>query len=1079
MALNCSHNHSGPVVGRNLEGIYFLDETQWKHIDQYTAWLQGQVVAVVGEAIGNLVKCSLAWGQGRVDFAVNRRNNKHDEVERLRAQGQLEGPVDHDLPVLRVTDTDGHTTAIVFGYACHPTKLTGNYRWCGDYVGYAQLHLEKAHPGAVAMFWQGCCGDQTPWPRGGDDYAKAEKVGRQLADAACATLSKPLTEITGSLTTRYAEFDLKLDELPDQQRLNERANSKNRYEARWAKRLMEQIDSGKTPVQSYPYPVQVWQLGCGLTFVLLGGEVVVDYAVRLKAELGAERTWVAGYTNDVMTYIPSRRVRLEGGYEGTRAMMYYGLPSVWAPEIEEVIVAKVHELATTATIENGALRVGVDPHDGKLLELVDLGTKHNHVDSNADSGGLWELNVHVDGQPTVLTPSQSKSFRWEIMPKGQTLRLTWTEFELSGASGFTVEVTVGLEANALTSQWQIALTKPAEVAVRQIRFPRVFGLSQQENERLAVPAWLGQKANDPRSMLGGKDGRGRRLAWDYPGRMALQCLAYYGEGGSGLYAACDDTAARRKTFALWGATGGQVNYETVHYPENGATDQARYALPYRVLLGTFQGDWITAAERYRTWATDQRWAKESRLRKGLVADWVLDTGAWIWNRGPSPGVLPPAAALQKRLGLPVSVFWHWWHGCAYDIGFPEYLPPREGTEAFKQAAARAHDDGVRFIVYMNQRAWGMSSRSWKEEGAERFAVKGPDGRVRPEVYNIFTRQALASMCLATPFWRNKYAGLAEEAFKDLGVDGIYMDQACSHRACYDPNHGHPLGGGNSWMEGFRTLSNDIRNRTNADGRIVLAGEGCGEAWLPYLDLMLTLQVSRERYSSPTDPWEVIPFFQAVYHSYAVTYGSYSSLTMPPYDELWPAEFAPKQPLALLDRKYSRQFYLEQARAFVWGQQPALANFRPEHFDQRPEEIEYVMRLARVRSRATKYLLHGEFLRPPQLNAPEVTSDFSRLSIYAGQKSRLTSSQKQHPLAIAGAWRASDGDVAIALASIAEQALSLSLALDPAYYDLPKHAHVYRIDEAGRHPIGSFTSDKPTLKLELPPRQAWIIEFTEE
>ena len=742
------------------------------------------------------------------------------------------------------------------------------------------------------------------------------------------------------------------------------------------------------------------------------------------------------------------------------------------------------ESATTlrsaeACIENGLLRVGLDGQDGKLLEFVDLGTKNNLLDGEADQGGLWELGVRLDGQSAVLTPAQAKSFDWEILSPSQTLRLTWNGFSHPGATACKVDVTVRLDADAPVSRWQIEVTKPAGLALRNIRFPRVFGLRQQPNERLAVPAWLGQQTADPRGLLRGRDGRGRRFAWTYPGSLAVQCLAYYGDGGDGLYAASDDTAAQRKTFAFWGSTGDKVHFETILYPENEATGEDCYVLPYHVLLGTFQGDWITAAERYRAWATQQRWAKQSRLQRGLVPDWVLDTSAWIWNRGRSSEVLVPAAAFQKRLGLPVSVFWHWWHGCPYDIGFPEYLPPREGTEAFRQAAARAHDDGVRFMVYMNQRAWGMSTRSWKEEGAEQFAVKEPDGKVRPEVYNIFTKQALASMCLATSFWRNKYAGLAEQAFKDLGVDGIYMDQACSHRACYDPNHGHPLGGGDSWMEGFRTLSNDIRKRCNADRRIVLAGEGCGEAWLPYLDLMLTLQVSRERYSSPADSWEVIPFFQAVYHPYAVTYGSYSSLTMPPYDELWPSEFAPEEPLALLDRRYSRQFYLEQARAFVWGQQPALANFRPEHLDQRPEETEYVMRLARVRSRATKYLLHGEFLRPPELNVPEVTSDFSRLSIYAGQRSRLTFSQKRHPLAVAGAWRATDGDVAIALASVSDRPLPLSLSLDPAYYRLPKQARAYRIDEKGREPIGPLAADGSSLKLELPALQAWIVEFSRD
>jgi len=199
--------------------------------------------------------------------------------------------------------------------------------------------------------------------------------------------------------------------------------------------------------------------------------------------------------------------------------------------------------------------------------------------------------------------------------------------------------------------------------------------------------------------------------------------------------------------------------------------------------------------------------------------------------------------------------------------------------------------------------------------------------------------------------------------------------------------------------------------------------------------------------------------------------------MPPYDELWPAEFAPTEPLALLDRKYSRQFYLEQARAFVWGQQPTLANFLPAHLDQRSEEIEYVMRLARVRSRGAKYLLYGEFLRPPELGAPQVTSDFSRLSIYAGQKSRLTSCKKRHPLAVAGAWRAADGDVAVALASIADETLFLSFALDPEYYGLSKEAAAFRIDETGRRPIESFHGDDRLLKLDLPARQAWILEFS--
>lgn len=99
----------------------------------------------------------------------------------------------------------------------------------------------------------------------------------------------------------------------------------------------------------YPYPVQSWKLGDGPLWVILGGEVVVDYSLRFKNELGADTTWVAGYANDVMAYIPSLRVLREGGYEGARSMIYYGQPSPWAEGIETRIAAEVQRQAKVLT----------------------------------------------------------------------------------------------------------------------------------------------------------------------------------------------------------------------------------------------------------------------------------------------------------------------------------------------------------------------------------------------------------------------------------------------------------------------------------------------------------------------------------------------------------------------------------------------------------------------------------------------------------------------------------------------------------------------------------------------------------
>jgi hypothetical protein len=240
--------------------------------------------------------------------------------------------------------------------------------------------------------------------------------------------------------------------------------------------------------------------------------------------------------------------------------------------------------------------------------------------------------------------------------------------------------------------------------------------------------------------------------------------------------------------------------------------------------------------------------------------------------------------------------------------------------------------------------------------------------------------------------------------------------------------------------------------------------------------MLSLQVSQERYGNPKDGWQPIPFFQAVYHPYCIQYGNYSSLTMPPYDDLWPAEFAPVEPLKLLDRKYSQQFRLEQARAFVWGQQPTVANFLPAQLRERHEETEFMMQLARLRHRALKYLEKGVFLRPPELEVPVDTLPMSRLSIYAGQQGALRSFEASYSTVLGGAWRAPDGNVAVALVNIANEPVTVPLGLERKDYGMPRRGEVYRLSVAGRQRIGRFGGPRVAIKVPLAGREACVVEF---
>jgi hypothetical protein len=351
IALCASHTHSGPIVRENLQAMFVLSNEETVRVQRYGKVLPDRLMEVVDQAFESLAPARVSWAIGKATFAVNRRNNPEGKVPKLRQQNALLGPVDHDVPVLvvhavlktppRDGEENGELRAVVAGYACHATVLSG-LEVSADWPGAFQNEFERRHPGAIAMYWEGCGGDQNPLPRRSVELMN--RYGRELADSVDATLAATLTPIPPELATKYEEIALPFATLPTRAELqSEAAGMPPR--SRWAKYLLAKWDREGDPPTSYPYPVQAWRLGHDLTWIFLGGEVVVDYALRLKTELG-ERIWVASYSNDVMGYIPSRRVLAEGGYEGGEARIPYGLPAVWDPKIEQQVIDAVHEVVS-------------------------------------------------------------------------------------------------------------------------------------------------------------------------------------------------------------------------------------------------------------------------------------------------------------------------------------------------------------------------------------------------------------------------------------------------------------------------------------------------------------------------------------------------------------------------------------------------------------------------------------------------------------------------------------------------------------------------------------------------------------
>ena len=340
--LTFSHNHCGPRLGDDLIDYYPVDEAQEKLVAEYTDLMVDRTVELIGEALKNLAPASLQFGDGKTTFAVNRRNNREADIPDLLAKGSpLIGPVDHTVPVMTVTREDGSLNAVLFGYACHPTTLSF-MTWCGDYPGFAQVEIEQNHPGTTAMFVNTCGGDQNPLPR--RTVELCEKYGHMLAVAVEDVLKKPLKIISPGIRTAFEMIDLRYLNVVSREELLMLVSDTNELKARWAKRLLAKLKAGEKFQDSYPYPIHAWQLGKETLFIGMGAETVVDYALRFKSEYG-EGTWVMGYADDMISYIPSRRVWEEGGYEGGSNLYEYGRPAFrWAGDIEDRIADSVHKL---------------------------------------------------------------------------------------------------------------------------------------------------------------------------------------------------------------------------------------------------------------------------------------------------------------------------------------------------------------------------------------------------------------------------------------------------------------------------------------------------------------------------------------------------------------------------------------------------------------------------------------------------------------------------------------------------------------------------------------------------------------
>jgi len=348
--ITCTHTHSGPLAdGLFPVGMGTLDK-------DYRRILVRQIAGCVSMASRNMRKAYLGVGAGQARIGVNRRRRTAKGTIDLRPNP--EGIVDEEVGLLKIIDTGGRPLAHLVNYACHPVTLRGNNLLItADYPGVAMRVVEEVQ-GGIALFTNGCCGDTDPLAAG-KSFEGTERLGRMLAgevirvSASITECQRPqisISEMEVSLpcTQPFSEKQLKkmISEADESVRecrgkrdhLSQACRGAARL--RWATRMLEKTGEGKVP-QTVEIKIRALRLG-RVVLVAIPGEVFAEIGLAIKKTSPLDFTYVLGYADGTVGYIPTRKALAEGGYETEAYIWYDGLP--FLPSVEEVLLEGVLRL---------------------------------------------------------------------------------------------------------------------------------------------------------------------------------------------------------------------------------------------------------------------------------------------------------------------------------------------------------------------------------------------------------------------------------------------------------------------------------------------------------------------------------------------------------------------------------------------------------------------------------------------------------------------------------------------------------------------------------------------------------------
>ncbi len=734
----------------------------------------------------------------------------------------------------------------------------------------------------------------------------------------------------------------------------------------------------------------------------------------------------------------------------------------------------VIEKSNIIKIQNGPLELNfLSAESGfGLSGIINTKTGYNFLKGEAQSKNLWKIKLK-DAYNEFITIDNTvkcdQSYKIEHLTddNGITLHLYWNGIEIGGEEdAMDVMASVRVDEFGM-SYWKIKVNNNSKefgqrgkgFGVWDVIYPAVRGLkaAKNDNMHLALPRYLGQLIKNPVERMPFDDGWFSYNSMIYPSHRAkMQFNTFFkSDGSNGLYLGTFDPEAYQKEFRYdLDQKDASLKYEIKHYPEGMGLSANGYEMPYEAVIGVYEGDWKTAAKIYRNWAVNQFWTSKGKLsERDDIPQWYKNTV--LWFSGHPTGKMVP---LANYLDVPIAYQWYNWHEIEFDSQYPDYFPAKSG---FNDERIKLQNAGIKITPYINSRLWEVNSKSWQEEHPYPAATKvlhqvlnglsvrnwGPRLTNHTIYHEAWEGYKHAVMCPTTKIWQNKQSEIITRLATEFHVDGVYMDQLASWLPilCFDPGHGHTLGGGNYWVKGYRKmieLSHENARKINPE--TILTSEGHAEVYLDLLDGNLAC-------NSVSVAPELIPMFHYVYSGYALTFGRATGR----WHTEWDGD-AYTTGLPLMMRN---------AQMFTWGEQ--LGWFNPNVLDLPSPEAEYIKVLSQALKKESvkKFLFYGEMVRPPVLEGD--------IPILAA-KWRAGQEATKMPAVMHSAWKGEDGSLGLVFTNIDSISHTVSYELDVSDYQTEVSAK-YIMRTMDGEIIGNYNSQIINRTEKIPPRSAIILE----